>query len=216
MSGSDAPARGDWSAFADDTTDCAALRLTRYLQGPVPQVVESLVVDDVLHVWLRRVSATEVSASDTAAANVSEPAAPVGPTDEIIATDERERVAGGILPTVGLLKCLREGVEFVGVVQIADGGAVQIEVRAVTCPTLRRLVRIETSGNHEFSLGEVLDVATPLDAGSPIALVADGTQVGVIGPDAALAGCLLEDTQFVAAVVDTTERAVLAVVRARR
>ncbi|WP_457134576.1 hypothetical protein [Mycobacteroides abscessus] len=254
MSGSDAPpSGGGWGGYVEDQVDCAALRLNRHLQGPVPAVVDTLMKDDILHVRLRCSAAVDdrgdenddrddghsIDLDDSAGADdpdqppaeqqpeTAEPAdasiidapAPVraeGITEEVIAVDERERLAGGVLPTTALLDCLRRGAEFVGVVQGVNGGAVQIEIQHVTCRTLRRLVDIEPADGHQFVVDDLFDVLVPADQDAPISLVDESrTVVGTFEADTMLGQCSREGCQYQAVVVKVSDVSVKAVIRVR-
>jgi hypothetical protein len=109
MSGSDSGGSSGDSWGGSPASLCENLRLDRYLEGPVPGVADALNVGDLLSVLLRD----------------EQPALVVG-------IDEAGQEAGGIVPTGQLIDCLRRGFRFEAEVKSRDGGAVQIEVRAVS------------------------------------------------------------------------------------
>lgn len=89
------------------SADCTSLRLDKALEAPVPSVVATLTVGDVLAVALQPGPPPVVALS-----------APAG-------------LAGSVVPTNRLLDCLRQGVPFEAEVTFANAGAVRVEVRAV-------------------------------------------------------------------------------------
>ena len=50
----------------------------------------------------------------------------------VVAVDQAGQDAGGIVPTGQLIDCLRQGFRFEAEVTSRSGGAIQIEVRAVS------------------------------------------------------------------------------------
>ncbi len=86
---------------------CSELRLERNLEGPVPDVVNELQLDDELRLALRD-----------------------GPPTIVAVVDDQGRDAGAITPTGQLIECLRSGHEFVATVTSAEGGAIWLEIRA--------------------------------------------------------------------------------------
>src|SRR4051794_10011176 len=89
--------------------DCLSLRLSRWLEGPVPGVADRLNVGDVLSVELREGPPVIVA---------------------LVAGDGAD--AGSIVPIARLLGCLRDGVPFTAKVESASGGSIMVEVRAAT------------------------------------------------------------------------------------
>jgi hypothetical protein len=89
------------------SADCKSLRLDKALEAPVPAVVETLSVGDVLDVALQP-----------------------GPPP-VVALHAPAGLAGSVVPTTRLLECLRQGVAFEAEVMSANAGAVRVEVRAV-------------------------------------------------------------------------------------
>ncbi|GAA2396351.1 hypothetical protein [Mycolicibacterium llatzerense] len=86
---------------------CDKLRLTRFLEGPVPDVIDGLAVGDTLSIVLRGETPPLVVA---------------------ITSDGAE--AGGILPTGQLIECLQRGVEYVAQVVRINDAAIELDVRA--------------------------------------------------------------------------------------
>ncbi|OPX13522.1 hypothetical protein B1964_19740 [Gordonia sp. i37] len=132
----------------------------------------------------------------------------------MVITDELDRDAGGILPTMALLSCLRRGVEYVAVVRAIAGGAIELNVQARDCTTLRRLVKIRLEPGCSVATGDLLTVeaATGIAAEHRVA-VAGGATVGQFDWDEALAACLDEGLRFRAQIVSITDAGVLAVIR---
>jgi hypothetical protein len=92
---------------ASHSEPCASLRLTRFIEAPVPGVADQLGAGDTLEVRLRE-----------------------GPPDVVVVVDRFGREAGGISPTLRLVDCLRQGVPFLATVLSIDGGAIQVQVQA--------------------------------------------------------------------------------------
>lgn len=107
MSGSSGPDLTTGSGAAEGGGDCLDLRLSRWLEGPVPGVADQLTVGDVLTVQLQDGSPVIVALVTAGG-----------------------QIAGSVVPTGRLLACLRQGVLFLGHVRGAAGGAVQVEIRA--------------------------------------------------------------------------------------
>lgn len=107
MSGSDSSGSSNGPWGGSSAGGCEDLRLDRFLESPVPGLVDALSVGDVLDVILRE----------------EEP--PL-----VVAVDETGQEVGGILPTGQLIECLRRGFRFEAEVKDLNGGAVRIEVRA--------------------------------------------------------------------------------------
>jgi hypothetical protein len=111
MSGSSGPSNSavGGGGRAGEQDPCASIHLTRTLEAPVPGVADLLAAGDVLTVQL-------------------DP----GPPEVAAILQSDGSLAGSIVPTVRLLECLRQGVAFEAEVQSADGGAVYLEIRAVS------------------------------------------------------------------------------------
>ena len=89
--------------------DCAALRLDRPLEAPVPAVVAAMTVGSILSVALQP-----------------------GPPPVVALHDASGALAGSVVATVRLLECLRQGVRFEAeVTRLGGGGSVRLEIRAV-------------------------------------------------------------------------------------
>lgn len=107
MSGSSGPSLTTGGGAGDGADDCLDLRLTRWLEGPVPGVADHLAVGDVLILQLQDGSPVIVALVTSGG-----------------------QIAGSIVPTGRLLNCLRQGVPFLAEVRGAAGGAIQVEIRA--------------------------------------------------------------------------------------
>ncbi|MCF6506869.1 hypothetical protein E9549_05540 [Blastococcus sp. MG754426] len=107
MSGSSGPDLTPGSGAGDGGGDCLDLRLSRWLEGPVPGVADHLPVGDVLTVQLQDGSPVIVALITAGG-----------------------QIAGSVVPTGRLLTCLRQGVPFLAHVRSAVGGAIQVEIRA--------------------------------------------------------------------------------------
>jgi hypothetical protein len=105
MSGSSGPDITIGSAGSGE--DCWSLRLSRWVEGPVPGVADQLAVGDVLNVDLREGTPVIVALVNGDGADV-----------------------GSIVPTARLLGCLRDGVPFAAEIESASGGSIKVEVRA--------------------------------------------------------------------------------------
>lgn len=107
MSGSSGPDIAIGSGGGGE--DCLSLRLSRWLEGPVPGVADRLGVGDVLRVELRE-----------------------GPPVIVALVTGDGADAGSIVPIARLVGCLREGIRFAAEVKTASGGSILVEVEAAT------------------------------------------------------------------------------------
>gem|GEM_PF-3421508 len=87
---------------------CEQLRLSRYLESPISDVVDALTVGDLLSVALRG----------------DDP--PL-----VVALKDDGAEAGGILPTGQLIECLQRGVAFGARVVRINNAAVELDIRAL-------------------------------------------------------------------------------------
>lgn len=108
MSGSDSGGLSGPATGGSAASPCESLRLERTLEAPVPGVADLLTGDDLLQVVLRE-----------------------GQPPLVVAVDQAGQDAGGIVPTGQLIDCLRRGFRFEAEVTSRNGGAIQIQVRAV-------------------------------------------------------------------------------------
>lgn len=108
MSGSDAPTYSGGSGGGEDDP-CSSLVLLRILEGPVPEVVESISPGDVLTLELRS-----------------------GPPRIVAAVTQQGVDAGSVLPTQRLLSCMEQGVSFFATVDVVEDGLVKMTIRAAT------------------------------------------------------------------------------------
>jgi hypothetical protein len=114
MSGSSSPSvtssrGGGVGAGGGGDDPCSSLHLVRLLQAPVPDVVETLEIGDVLVLQLRE-----------------------GPPEVVALLSEAGDLAGSLVPTVRLMECLRQGVSFEAEVTVIDGGYVELDVTATS------------------------------------------------------------------------------------
>jgi len=93
----------------DDTPSCETLVVRTFLSSPDPSVIRSLKVGDVLTVTLQQQS----------------------DVDMLLAVDSFGKVSGSLVPRyfAKFVSCIRDGTNYVAVVQDLNGGQVLVEIR---------------------------------------------------------------------------------------
>jgi hypothetical protein len=108
MSGSSS-GRSYGDGGGEEQFNCLTLVERTYLNSAVPAVVDTLAVGAELEVSLRQ----------------------QGDTDVLLALDSMGNIAGSLTPSrlPRFLACIRDGVQYVAVIQEHDGGRIRVEIR---------------------------------------------------------------------------------------
>jgi hypothetical protein len=92
--------------------DCLALIVTTTLNSPVPSVLATLRVDDVLEIVLKQQGANRIVVAQTAGSDVA------------------GSITSDILPN--LIRCITQGIRYNARVLEIDGGRCRVQIRPVT------------------------------------------------------------------------------------